>query len=330
MSWIFTSLKSGPLPSDNYQWDITGLSANTIYAYRAYVVIDGIVYTGETFTGITSVIPTYPPSGVTTGNATGITATSFNITGSSVGWKGIVPIEEYGIIYTQNPIWGTEANLIYENVANFSKVSILGDIGEGDLFNNIITSLTPGTMTYFRAFAKNASGIGYGEIKTTTTASLDSDVYFNPTILSGNIAVLDGTNTLGKTFSITFDYNIDAACDLIGVTGTNQATTTIEISTDGGVTWTEIDLVTAYCENDVDFGEASDNQTKTGTHTINGITDLTMVKWRGYYDCSGTQWGQSGGLTIQIFNATANSGNVNIPPDKNAFTAGCGFLPYVS
>lgn len=331
MSWIFTSLKSGPLPSDDYRWNITGLSATTVYAYRAYVVIDGIVYTGEIFTGITSVIPTYPPSGVTTGNATGITATSFNVTGSSVGWKGIVPIEEYGILYTQNPIWGTEANLTYENAANFSKESILGDIGEDDLFNNVITSLMPGTLTYFRAFAKNSSGIGYGIVKTVTTASLDVELYFD-SIVSGNIATIAANNLSLQTMTIVFEYHVDAnANNNYDYPGTyfNQATTYLEISLDGGSSWTYIDTVTAECDQPQD----DDYQESNGIYTITGInaSNIDLIRIRGNYDCNNDRNYQTGYFSIKISNtSTIDSGTLIIVPIADEFDEGCNTLPTIS
>jgi hypothetical protein len=50
------------------------------------------------------------------------------------------------------------------------------NIQQGEEFNLIIESLTPETTYYFRTYAINSEGIGFGEIHTFTTWPLSSEI----------------------------------------------------------------------------------------------------------------------------------------------------------
>jgi len=332
MSWELTPLKSGALPSDNYHMDITGLSASTTYAYRAYVIIDGIVYYGQTLTGTTGIVPTYPPSGVTTGSAEDLGTTNFNVSGSSVGWKGTLDIEEYGILYTQNSFWGTNNNLVYENTANFSKLSTLANIGESVLFNNAITGLVSGTLTYFRAFAKNASGVGYGNIETATPILEVVELFFD-SIIGGDTVTMDANNLVSQTLTIVLDYHIEASVDNnYNEPGyhPNQATTRLEISLNGGSSWTTISEVTAECSDPQDF----DFQVANGTYTIPiGITvsNIGLIRIRGSYDCNDDSDVRFGLVRVIISNSTTiDTGLRLILAAANTFGLDCNTPPQIS
>lgn len=332
MSWELTPLKSGALPSDNYHMDITGLSANTIYAYRAYVIIDGIVYYGQTLTGTTGIVPTYPPSGVTTGTAEDLGTTNFNVSGSSVGWKGALDIEEYGILYTQNSFWGTNNNLVYENTANFSKLSTLANIGEGVLFNNAITGLVSGTLTYFRAFAKNASGVGYGDIETATPILEVVELFFD-SIIGGDTVTMGANNLVSQTLTIVLDYHIEASVDNnFDNPGyyPNQATTRLEISLNGGSSWTTIDEVTAMCSDPQD----SDFQVSDGVYTI-GIaitaSNVGLIRIRGSYDCNNDRDYRFGLVRVKISDLTTiDSGLRLILSAADTFDLDCNTPPAIT
>ncbi len=333
MSWELTPLKSGALLSDNYHMDITGLSASTTYAYRAYVIIDGIVYYGQTLTGMTGIVPTYPPSGVTTGSAEDLGSTNFNVSGSSIGWKGALPIQEYGILYTQNSYWGTNNNLVYENTANFSKAFISGDI-TGLTFNNAITGLISGTQTYFRAFAKNASGIGYGDIKIATPTLEVVELFFD-SIIGGDVATIGANNLVSQTLTIVLGYHIEASADNnYNDTGyhPNQATTRLEISLDGGSTWATIDEVTAMYSD----SQGSDFQESDGTHTI-GIpitaSNIDLIRIRATYDCYSGDIPEErfGSVSVIISNLTTiDTGSILILTTADTFDLNCNIPPTIS
>jgi len=170
--WITTSLASGPIPANNYDCTICGLSGNSIYEYRAYMVVGGISYYGDTLRTNTCEILPYPPI-VTTGNAHTIGSISLEISGNTVNDKGAVtPINEYGVLYTQDSLVGLESNLRYGCVGAYSH-SISSDIAINDPYftgsTGLIAGLNPNSTTYYRAFAKNNGLIGYGIIKTDQT-----------------------------------------------------------------------------------------------------------------------------------------------------------------
>lgn len=172
MTWITTNMTEGTLTSDYYNYTITGLSASTKYQYRAYFIIDGVEYYGNILTGATQAITLYNPT-VTTGSVSGITTTSsFSIHNNNIIDIGGTPIFEYGILYTQQPITTDKTRLVYNNYpANIGKISIFSNISSVPYaYFMKITGLTQNTLTYYRAFAKNAKGIGYGTICEHRTA----------------------------------------------------------------------------------------------------------------------------------------------------------------
>jgi len=171
MSWILTPLKSGAPVNSGYTWNITGLSATTDYAYRAYVIIDGIAYYGETCYGRTCIAPTYSPSGITTGIAQLIGENDFTVSANTVGYKDGLPLQEYGVLFTQNSFWGTDANLKYENLINVGRRYVCADAALPLTYNVVLTGLTADMLTYYRAYAKNGSGVGYGTVCTQQTAA---------------------------------------------------------------------------------------------------------------------------------------------------------------
>jgi hypothetical protein len=156
------------LTGNSFNLTINGLNAYTYYEYRAYVVIGGVPSRGNTLlirtaAGVLSV-PT-----VSGGTATAVTSTGFTVTQSKVTSIGSAPITEYGILYTQVVALGTAANLIYGNVPTVTKNSTVGSIGIGVNFTNNASNLFPSSTTYYRTFAKNSIGVGYGPVKTKQT-----------------------------------------------------------------------------------------------------------------------------------------------------------------
>jgi hypothetical protein len=161
----------GAIPADNYNYTITGMSASTIYEYRAYMVVDGVPYYGNTRSTITLPIPTAPPA-LVTGVAYDINYNSMGICNNYLTDKGNLCVCEYGVLYTQSNSYVTEANMIYEN-ANICKQSICSDIAISVNYftgaGNLLTGLSPNTQTFYRAFAKNSAGTGYGTILSQLT-----------------------------------------------------------------------------------------------------------------------------------------------------------------
>lgn len=183
-NWITKNLKNGPLVNNYYDSIITGLTSNTVYEYRAYMIVDGDIYYGETCKTATKPIIISAPQ-LKTGNMSGITTNSMYSYDNFMWFNGNSPIIEYGLLYTQNPYYGVGNRLIYENTPNNVNIkTINGTLSVGNTFfnanTNQITDLQDNTTIYYRAYAKNSSCIGYGNIKTAITLQEIP----NPTLLS--------------------------------------------------------------------------------------------------------------------------------------------------
>jgi hypothetical protein len=182
-TWETTSLKIGPLSVAAYSFNITGLSVNTAYNYRAYIEVSGIPYYGQSLVTSTLPLPTAIPN-VSTGIAANVTSNSMRITGSSITNKNNLPVMEYGILYSNS----SSVALTYGGVGVI-KVSFSNDIGVNINYftgsTGIMNGLPPNTTTYYRAFAKNSIGVGYGVTKTQQTLPLTNQVVsFNYAVLT--------------------------------------------------------------------------------------------------------------------------------------------------
>lgn len=182
-SWITTSLSTGPLLGGTYNCNIisgatTPVSASTIYEYRAYSVIDGVPYYGNVLTGCTSAIPAAIPT-VCSGIMFSANTEGGCVCSNKMCDDNNAPIAEYGILYTQQPSVSCDACLRYDKVPIWvCKQSICSTISGGTTYDGLITAMAANTTTYFRAFAKNSVGVGYGNVCSFMTC----DVYVPPTI----------------------------------------------------------------------------------------------------------------------------------------------------
>ncbi len=186
MTWINTPLNNTPLTNNSYTVTISSLSASTIYEYRAYFIANGNPYYGNIRTGTTANIAYTPPT-VVTGDVDLIGTTAMRIESNFVNANGGAPILEYGLLYSQANIYP----LTYENSVSHpltvKKISVLSDASPLPFqYSNNITGLHSNTRTYFRAFAKNASVIGYG---STCNEMTSEDIVPPPPPPSTTIAV---------------------------------------------------------------------------------------------------------------------------------------------
>lgn len=207
--------------------------------------------------------------------------------------------------------------------------------------------LIPG-KTSLDLLMKNFGGVGAFTSEETVTCMVDdivtptvsvtptptpfvtpgdvSEIYFDPLGVSGNDARLAVNNPLGRLFNITLEYQITASVDNIWSRGSNpvQSTTFLYVSTNNGLTWNEIAYVTAEIPGGGYPTDQSDYQTASGTHIINGVSNVSQVLVRIEYGCvTGAQDYQSGDGYVTIIYASANSGQVNVICD-NTFQVGCG------
>ncbi len=150
--------------SGSYTLQITGLTEGTTYYVRAYAINSAGVGYGEEIT-FTTLDQLYPPT-VTTQAVTNIVNRQATGNGTVTAWGGS-DITERGVCWSTSPD-PTLGTCIEYNVA--------GTIGLGS-FTALIGGLNYGTTYYVRAYAKNATGTGYGETVTFTTPTRQPDVY---------------------------------------------------------------------------------------------------------------------------------------------------------
>jgi hypothetical protein len=244
-TWCTTTLSTGPVLGGAYVCNITSLSASTVYQYRAYAVIDDVPYYGNILSGCTTATPSGIPL-VCTGPIlpASISPTSMLIECNEMCDDCGAPIAEYGALYTQISLYGTPTTLCYQNYpAHVCKSSICGTVNDGCNYFTILTGLTPNTMTYYRAFAKNVNGSGYGDICTQITAPPPviavtacicvTSTWYNEE--QGYIC-LDPPLASGQWAQLSIDYN-QINC---GVTYTDVARIRIYCKPDGVAYFSEI------------------------------------------------------------------------------------------
>jgi len=93
-----------------------------------------------------------------------------NPKGSSVETGGL--ITEYGVIFTSDSSYNSENTLTYNNRINESTVMGLINTTPNTAPFNIPAFIAGiNTLVYYRAFAKNSAGIGYGVVKSIYISS---------------------------------------------------------------------------------------------------------------------------------------------------------------
>lgn len=153
---IGTTTSGGPFGVSDFSNASTTLSPGTIYHVRAYATnVGGTGYSSDgSFTTLT-VAPT-----VTSTSAGSITSTGAQLVGNVTATGGTNIIQS-GFAY------GTANNL--ETVI---ATTTLGSQSGVTAFNQTISGLTRNTQYYWRAYAVNSAGTGYGTIQTFTTSVL--------------------------------------------------------------------------------------------------------------------------------------------------------------
>lgn len=195
---------NGPILGTGFQHNITGLAQSTSYDYRAYIQVAGVKYvSGSWQTNITAAEPApvvYVPQ-VTTGVAfkqlSNTTTQSIDVITKSnaITDSGGTTITRYGVLYTDSSSFSTADKLTYNNVGPAVRMSFV-DGSTSVAFTTNLTGLADSSPFWFRAFAINSAGIGYGDIANGTTIPLyvapptASLVYIDtPTQTSTNLMV---------------------------------------------------------------------------------------------------------------------------------------------
>ena len=156
---------------------MTSLSEGVQYYVAAYATNEqGTTYGGvKSFTTTDLSAPT-----VTTTNASNITSNSA-VAGGNVTNDGNLTVTQRGVCWHTNPNPSLDNNLGYTSDGS----------GTGSFVSNI-NNLSEGTTYYFRAYAINSEGTGYGMIKEFTTINLEL-----PTVSTNNITNIGTTYATG-------------------------------------------------------------------------------------------------------------------------------------
>jgi uncharacterized protein (TIGR02145 family) len=139
---------------------ITGLTPDTIYCFRAYA-------TNSAGTGYGNIVAITTPSSHTVPVV--ITSPADIVTESSASCSGEITSDGGEDIITSGICWSTGATPTIDD----DKTTDGANTGS---FTSLITGLTPDTKYYFRAYATNSIGTGYGNILSFNTSDLLTDI----------------------------------------------------------------------------------------------------------------------------------------------------------
>jgi len=182
----------------NEMEDMAGYDANDPYYFRAYVTYKDLDFgTQRTIYGGFEAFDINPAGApeVDTRTATDVDVDSALLKGILTDFGDDNGVDEYGFYY------GTSADPA-------SKKKVGGTaIDEGEQFQYELTGLNSSTKYYFRAYARNSEGTGYGEIYSFTTdgdgqlPGVSTDI---ATEIDSDMATLNGEITdLGNDNEIT-------------------------------------------------------------------------------------------------------------------------------
>ncbi|WP_322906324.1 LamG-like jellyroll fold domain-containing protein [Paenibacillus sp. SGZ-1009] len=159
----------------NFNQPVTGLTSNTTYYARSYIVTSqGITY-GNTVSFKTLSTPV-----ATTAQVNNVSMSGGTFAGVAVA-DGGTPITERGFVYATNsqPVYGQDNKLVDTT-----------GTGTGN-FNQPVTGLTSNTKYYARAYVKTSQGVFYGNTVSFTTLAAPVAT----TAQASNIGTSGGTLT---------------------------------------------------------------------------------------------------------------------------------------
>ena len=241
--------------SGTYSQPVAGLAPSTTYYFKAFASNSaGTVY-GEVKQFATKAA--VPPT-VQTNAATAITATSATF-GGNVTAAGNDPVTVRGFV------WGTSSSNLSNNV----------EVGSGTgSFTKEITGLSHSTTYYYKAYATNAIGTNYGEVKQFTTSSPNM-----PTVQTNNAS------------SIT----------------SSGATLNGNVTADGGATVTIRGFVYGTSASDLSQNVQSGSGTGSFTKALTGLSSSTTYYYKAYAtNVAGTAYGE-----VKQFTTAGTTGTLN-------------------
>ena len=286
----------------NWTSSLTGLTENTKYYVRAYLIYSGgTVYAASTNFTTLSIAPILITSGVTS------VKTTSAICNCNVTYSGSSAVTFRGVLYDTGatPTWGISH-------------SVFAGSGVG-AYSCSLTNLIPDTKYYVRAFASNSQEIGFGNILNFTT-------FAKPTITTTVISLITQTTATGGgnvTSSGTSAVTARGICWSTGMTPTTGNTHTIQTGTTGaftsfltGLTPSIKYYVRAYAINNMGIAYGNTVNFKTlgkpslTTLTIISLITQTTASGGGNVTNSGTPAATARGICWST-GATPTTGNTH-------------------
>ena len=221
--------------------EITGLTHSTTYYYKAYATNA----TGTSYGQIKSFATTTLTAPAVQTNA----ATSISMTGATL--NGNVTADGGATVTARGFVYGTSASNLSQNVQSGT--------GTGS-FTKALTGLSHSTTYYYKAYATNAIGTNYGEVKQFTTSSPSM-----PTVQTNNAS------------SIT----------------SSGATLNGNVTADGGATVTVRGFVYGTSASDLSQNVQSGSGTGSFTKALTGLSHSTTYYYKAYAtNAIGTNYGE--------------------------------------
>ena len=265
----------------DFSKNLSLLNKNTKYYYRGYAInSEGTSY-GEVISFITKDNVPW----VTTAEATVITITSTKL-GGEVTFQGDNSVVERGVVYSST-----------DKTPQVNEIGVIKNAnGTGTgTFSETIPNLKANTIYYYRSYATNNEGTGYGETKSFTTLI---DV---PTITTANPKAENGTSaTLGGEITIQGLSSVTERGIVYSTTDTNPRIGDSDVikDTNGTGTGTFSESITSLDANKVYFYRAyATNNQGTGygavkkfnmNHSLNfdGTDDRITIEDNAAFDFS--------------------------------------------
>ncbi|GAA4012968.1 hypothetical protein GCM10022408_27230 [Hymenobacter fastidiosus] len=183
----------------------------------------------------------------------------------------------------------TAATLLLPSSGAVSQVQV-GTTASAGSYNTTLTGLTASTIYYYRAYATNSIGTGYGTVQqfatnATPPATVPTITSFNPlTGPVGTLVTITGTNFTGAT-AVTFNTTAAAFTfvDATTITATvpvGTTTGTIAVTTPGG-TGTSVGSFAVTAEPVVTTTAASAITATTATTGGSFVTNGATITGRG-------------------------------------------------
>jgi len=275
----------------SFSSDLSGLSPNTTYYVRAYATnSSGTGYSADQIftTTSTASVPT-----LTTDAANNVTETTADVQGAITNLGS-------GSATQHGHCWATSSN---PTTSNYK--TTLGTMSTTGSFNSSLTSLSPNTTYYIRAYATNAAGTGYSSQVSFTTSSsptapsVTTGNITNITLVSatagGSISSLGSTNVTqhGHCWGLNANPTTSDNKTLLGTGSVGSFSSNLDGLT-AGTTY----FVRAYATNAAGTSYGTQQSFTTTNPSTPSITTVTASSINGNSASSGGSISSDGGAPI--------------------------------